>query len=289
VISKWIQPLSIAGACNGKNYGLSVSPDVQAWLDQIVNRTNVLFRDQKSTLQYSIFQEGRSVLRDITNWNERLPSLVQSNKLLVAISMLLWMYSDRSSSVDERHLDAAHEVLLGVTADNLAQAEYAATHRGKTSWSEQHPLTDEDDMLHAIVHRLEGNAIGEGGYSGWANAKYWSAGGPKQKEILGDHPVHQALSLICKQQLPSSSFSRLVDDSQSRQYEIIAGNDLTRWVTVKRGYWDPIAWIDLCQSQAERRTPTGLTEADILELQVAELCLLVRWQLIQISGSFENF
>ena len=40
------------------------------------------------------------------------------------------------------NLEAAHEVILGVTPHNLDEAEFAATHRGQTDWAERHPLTD---------------------------------------------------------------------------------------------------------------------------------------------------
>lgn len=77
--------------------------------------------------------------------------------------------------------DAAHDVLLGTTFGNLEQAEYAATHRGQTNWAQEHPLSDWDDVLHSIIHRIcEGNRTGEGGYTGNENAQYWCAGGPKQ-------------------------------------------------------------------------------------------------------------
>ncbi|CAJ1954733.1 unnamed protein product [Cylindrotheca closterium] len=79
------------------------------------------------------------------------------------------------------HGDAAHDVLLGATLDNLKDAEYAATHRGQTNWAQEHPLSDLEDVLHSLIHRIyEGSRVGEGGYTGYENAQYWCAGGPKQ-------------------------------------------------------------------------------------------------------------
>jgi len=79
--------------------------------------------------------------------------------------------------------DAAHDVLLGTTLDNLQEAEYAATHRGQTNWAGEHPLSDLDDVLHSLIHRIyEGSTHGEGGYTGYENAQYWCAGGPKKYE-----------------------------------------------------------------------------------------------------------
>ena len=82
------------------------------------------------------------------------------------------------------YLDAAHDVILGVTTwEDLDLAEYAATHSGLTNWSQTHPLSDVDDVIHSMIHRLEGSAVGEGGYTGYQNAKYWLAG------VLNDRKV----------------------------------------------------------------------------------------------------
>lgn len=85
-------------------------------------------------------------------------SVSSSPYLVAAIIFLLDNYPDIS-----------HELVLGVTFDNytISQAEYAATHPGNNTWSKQRPtLSTSSDLLHSILHRLEGEQLGEGGYSG---------------------------------------------------------------------------------------------------------------------------
>jgi hypothetical protein len=86
-------------------------------------------------------------------------------------------------------MDKAHGIILGVNETNNVEAEFAATNRGKTSWSEDHPLNTDQDMLHSIIHRLEGGVIGEGGYTGYDNSKYWLFGGDKKYIYIDNHIV----------------------------------------------------------------------------------------------------
>ena len=121
-------------------------------------------------LQYSIFR-GTSALRHLSTEDEAVVNPNAFGSTACAALLLL-----------RGHPDAAHEVLLGVTKTNLEEAEYAATHPG-SGWAEAHPLSDSADMLHAILHRLEGPAVGEGNHTGYVNAKYWLAGGGKRVSI----------------------------------------------------------------------------------------------------------
>jgi hypothetical protein len=138
-------------------------------------------RKNRSALDYSIFRGQGSSLRNLPikqrKWIERF------EKSLAALLLLVLHGSLSSSEASSLVLDAAHEVILGVRPDDediIKEAEFAATHPGQTKWMQNHPLSDVDDWIHSIIHRQEGDAIGEGNHTGWDNAKYWAAGGPKQ-------------------------------------------------------------------------------------------------------------
>ena len=171
-------------------------------LDNIPNFLKHAFSKQSSSflqtlptsIQYSIF-EGTSALRslniivpfnltddddydssssrelDETTLHEIGMILLQPpyyhHKNLAALFFIL------SSSSLSNKLDIAHEILLGVNFTNIQEAEYAATHPGQTNWYQNHPLSQSDQYLHGIIHRMEGSNIGEGGLTGYENAKYW--------------------------------------------------------------------------------------------------------------------
>jgi len=166
--------------------------------------TRFLKRQRSRTdlvLTYGIFR-GQSSLRRVRNYlaaeraepedngtrdviREILLSVNGESKTLLSLAMLLLLSEVEGRTGKEEGDggnicgDVAHEVLLGVNLDNVEEAEYAATHPGETNWSKQHPLSDVDDMAHSLIHRLEGNRRGEGNHTGYENAKYWIAGGPK--------------------------------------------------------------------------------------------------------------
>jgi hypothetical protein len=217
----------------------------------------IFFADAPLKLEYSIFA-GKSSLR------ESIPATVkESTKTLVALTFIL-----------QGQLDAAHEVILGVDWSNLDSAEYAAMHRGQTNWTKEHPLSDEDDLAHSLIHRLEGDSEGEGGYSGWENSKYWVAGGPKMNHWLGKHPVHEALSILCERIAPS--FLGMFVCSKDRNHEIIAGEGKTRLVYIQRGCFDPISFVHICQHVQRNE--------ELISLQVAEILLLIRFELLKLCS-----
>jgi hypothetical protein len=176
---------------------------------QSVDFASILHLQRTNQAQLAIrydISKGKSALRDLAEperalllcdtANESPPFL---SKTVQAI-LLLCLYQQS---------DAAHEVILGVTRNRLDDAEYAATHPGQTTWSQDHPLTDVDDMVHSLMHRLcEGSLIGEGGYSGWENAAYWAAGGPKRRFAIPssscepEHPVRSALAYAASEHAP---------------------------------------------------------------------------------------
>lgn len=104
-------------------------------------------RTSPLSLNYSIFG-GRSALRDLPDTERHLIDL----KLLYGDTCLAdELAAHRACAVLlllRGYTDAAHDVILGVTADNLDEAEYAATHRGQTNWTREHPLTDSADLIH---------------------------------------------------------------------------------------------------------------------------------------------
>jgi len=202
-------------------------------------------------LNYGIFRNGRSILRN--------PNLAwtTNRELTKTTRSLLCLLMGAG--------DAAHEILLGVTMENVDSAEYAATHPGQTSWMKDHPLSDMDDLLHSILHRSEGDNVGEGGHTGWENAKYWAAGGPKEWNDFGAHEneastsphlvIHQALAQIALQRAPRCVAQGVVSPTLV-QHSILAGGESRRrrQVRVHPGAWDPFRVIDLCAECLDEST-----------------------------------
>jgi len=184
-------------------------------------------------------------------------------------------------------LEVAHELVLGVTRDELETAEYAATHPGRTSWSQDHPLDDSADWIHAIIHRLEGSTLGEGNQPGYENAKYWILGGPKLLERpVANHPVRKIMAECAPRIAPvcvsargllsrcSSGIGNYGGDGEgdskhgdsdddndtaiitTKEYSVLAGGGKTRKVvpSLNEGEWDDLAFIELCRLREEQET-----------------------------------
>jgi hypothetical protein len=248
----------------GTNALIDVTKDLQlsAELKTVVEPLSVqakeLFSsDAPISLGYSIF-DGQSDLRKVAS--QQHPT---TSKTLLSLEFLL-----------QKQLDAAHEVVLGVEETNVPDAEYAATHSGQTTWMKDHPFSDEDDLVHSIIHRLEGDLKGEGGHVGWENAKFWVAGGPKKQKRLGHHAVHEALCSLCPTIAPS--LTDLLIARKMRQHEIIAGGGKLRTLCVDKGCFDPISFIQLCQHVQWNE--------ELRKLQVAEVLLLIRLELCTLCG-----
>jgi len=231
-------------------------------------------------MHYNITQDGRSTLRNITNTEQSIlestRAMVTSpsnhhpnNNILGPLIILLHGIStgeDESSSSSSMSsssaLDKAHEMILGVNRTNIDQAEYAATHPGKTRWSRDHPLTAEQDMLHSILHRLEGWYVGEGGHRGYENAKYWLVGGGKMLDAVEHHPVREKLKEYILERSFMQDLNLIVgarngdgeeekEEEEGREYDIIAGGGTVRKVFVKKGEFDFFLFCDLCQKRYE--------------------------------------
>ena len=198
-------------------------------------------------MHYNITKEGRSTLRNLTQKESSFAKVNSSPscdgpkdcKILKPVLMLFYG--------DEYVLDKAHEIILGVNETNIEEAEYAATHRGKTSWSKDHPLNSDQDMLHSIIHRLEGKNEGEGGYIGYENAKYWLFGGGKMLEMMEDHVVRSQLRDYVAGESHLKGLGLITEER--RQYEIIAGGGKMRNVYVNKGAFDFLRYCDLCQKR----------------------------------------
>jgi 23S rRNA-/tRNA-specific pseudouridylate synthase len=126
-----------------------------------------------------------------------------------------------------------------------------------------------------MIHRLEGNAEGEGGYTGYQNAKYWLAGGPKcsstvilssgSEEIL----VYEVLIEYLVQRHPDLVES-LISSSDELPYEIIADGGRCRNISVPPYSWNGMALIDLW---ALAFTPTTAKDnaTRLLQLKLQDL------------------
>lgn len=224
-------------------------------------------------MEYSIFR-GHAAIRDLPDSDVHLLSPethFQNNNNLSAA----WR-ATAALLLLRGHADAAHEVLLGVMRDNVEEAEFAATHPGQTDWAKQHPLTDSADLLHAAIHRLEGSKLGEGNHTGFENAMYWLAGGPKMLESPASHPVRTRLVQLAKERAPFCVAKGVI--SRGAEHTIIAGDGATRQVLVPHGEWDGFAFVGVC----ERRACGELSpkeDGEVANLQHAELALLLKTEL----------
>lgn len=234
-----------------------------------VSQDNFIVR-KNLPIDYSIF-EGKSCLRGLAEEDLVLFQHPEFRKTAIACLLLMRGLSG-----------AAHEVLLGVTPENLAQAEYAATHPGKTSWQQDHPLSTEDDMLHSLIHMWEGDLLGEGNQRGWENSKYWAAGGPKnlfdedEDDETPVHPIHAVLLDEAKSVAPIC-FNQIVCQ-EAKSHTIIAGGGKFRKVIVRSKRWDPFRFIDLCSRRQEFEKDIAM-ELDLL--QEVLLKTLIRFELLR--------
>lgn len=187
--------------------------------------------------------------------------------------------------------DEAHEAVLGVTADNFREAEYAATHP-PSNWSRIHPLSEEDDMVHSLIHRWEGDRVGEGNHTGWENAKYWACGGPKRLdgEELGAHPVRRALAALAAEHAPNLLRLGVVAATPC-QHEVLADGGSHRVVAVPPGCWDPVQFIILKRrtslpvlGDCEGGSGDDACRHEIHAVECLEIALLIRCSLLRQAG-----
>jgi hypothetical protein len=240
-------------------------------------------------MDYSIVQKGTSCLRHLSGADLLLFHYYQRKELSkTAVGTLLLL---------RRHMGAAHECLLGVTPTNLDEAEYAATHSGETTWNHDHPLSDEDDLLHALIHLWEGDSRGEGNYTGWDNCKYWMLGGPKQRYFCSRsandksedisatsvHPIEASLCQMAQSLAPKCVHAGVVtgETLKRRQHSIIVGGGQYRTATLPPGRWNSIVFVDLC-SQRQNLDKEMLWELDLLHDSMIKL--LLRYEILKQQG-----
>ena len=264
------------------------------------DRNNVDARPDLLSIKTSVAQSSHTVMGAGSN-------------AFVALLLLLFLRHNAGGS------DVAHEVVLGVNLKNIDQAEYAARHRGQSGvvpWMHTHPLSDSDDAVHSILHRVcEGWHPGEGGHSGWDNAKYWAAGGPKRQydpHLFDDndcekwprqHPVRAALAQAALEHAPCAVAAGVVvneidEPTYYRSHRIIQGGGEYREVCVPNSWWDPFCFIDLIAQQQQQQKQEQLTiptkntnlSEELDWLQQLEFALLLRYEaLMQNAGVSSSF
>ena len=227
---------------------------------------------------YSIFR-GRSALRDLPDECKSMVSSTSSPLTKSCKAMLLLIAG---------HADASHDILLGVTLEDLESAEYAAMHRGQTNWTQEHPLGDVDDLVHSILHRSEGGSVGEGGHTGYENAKYWAAGGPKalkgplsscssESTLL---KVYQSLCRLAREKSPLCVAAGVIAADHT-SHEILADGGKRRTVQVPQGCWDPFCLINLCRrcDSDDDNSSGDALQSEIYYLQNQEFEFLLKHEL----------
>eukprot|EP00816_Leptocylindrus_hargravesii_P006664 CAMPEP_0196809106 /NCGR_PEP_ID=MMETSP1362-20130617/9078_1 /TAXON_ID=163516 /ORGANISM="Leptocylindrus danicus, Strain CCMP1856" /LENGTH=304 /DNA_ID=CAMNT_0042183685 /DNA_START=142 /DNA_END=1056 /DNA_ORIENTATION=- len=230
---------------------------------------------QHISLQYSIFA-GTSALRSVPDDDKIMvqacKSITQQN-LAGAVLLLLRGYAD-----------AAHEVILGVDVESISEAEYAATHPGQTTWAKDHPQSDAADMFHSVLHRLEGDHVGEGGHTGFANSMYWASGGLKKLPHPADHPIRASLVSLAHKYAPLCVEKGVIvgcgANEEVVRYSIGADGD--REVTIHgSGKWDCFRFIELCENINEKlQNDNSALYKELVFLQQMELLLLLQWGLM---------
>ncbi len=246
----------------------------------------ILSRKTSLHMDYGLFR-GVSTLRSLSTADQKLfdpsyygikcfQSAQQRASFYRVISLLLLL---------RENLGAAHEVLLGVTFDELELAEHAATHPGKTPWAQNHPFSFEDtsDWIHSVIHRYEGAHMGEGNHTGYHNAIYWAKGGPKKLSQPNEHVLRKILAttiskrvhLLCKSILRPINID---SDGGSAENGLV---------------WDDVAFIELCRLSHEGKL-TEEESVEVEELQRMELFALLHHEvsialgLSEASGYFST-
>ena len=247
--------------------------DLPQEVRDIVARRSARLQHQTSSLGYSIFG-GKSCLGEVLS--EREADWIEGYGKS-ATALLLFLVGS-SSDRDGKYTDAAHEVILGVTPSNMQDAEYAATHPG-SGWMEKHPLSTVDDWIHSIIHRdAEGDYKGEGNHTGWENAGYWSAGGPKKLSSTNDnvppictHPVAVRLASEAPTCAPRCCALGVVSSGSSSMHSVLADGGVRRNAVVPAGHWDPFRFIQLL-----RESSTDLQD-EFEQLRALEYKLLLEY------------
>ena len=153
--------------------------------------------------------------------------------------------------------------MLGENMTNHAEQKEDATS------STDLPLTTEQDMLQVLIHRLEGQEVGDGGHVGYENAKYWLAGGDKKLESVSDHIVRRGMRdyvaqrsdrFQCLDLIANDGSSNSSSRTSKRIYGIIAGGGKSREVNVYEGEFDCFRFVDLCAKRysTKRHVESGV-------------------------------
>jgi len=246
-------------------------------IKQLDSPTSALLNPSEfMSLSYSIFQ-GSSRLKYLTKDDNAGRDLFEKYAHLsrTAVALIFLLRQD---------LDAAHEVVLGVTPYNVVGATYAATHP-ESRWMDEHPLSASDDYVHSLIHVQEGSLIGEGDHEGWENAKYWAAGGPKNLASPYNHAVFQALAIYAQRQSPDCLKHGLVVDALNSkicvEHSILTDGGMNRIVSVPAGCWDPFCFINLQRDFENLHTKLRDEIRDLIRYQYI---LLMRYLLRQHQG-----
>lgn len=143
--------------------------------------------------------------------------------------------SDVISSGGKTHMASVIAGLLYAACGGLDQAHNLVTPLCWGSWTPyggkpvaNSPAAAEAAYVHAIVHRQEGQCIGEFG-SGFSNANYWY-------KAAGDHPISQELFKAAQ--------------------KLAAGKPLCEAHVSKHGSsWSPTKFVSLCDQVASSKEP----------------------------------
>ncbi|GFH58306.1 hypothetical protein CTEN210_14783 [Chaetoceros tenuissimus] len=196
-------------------------------------------------MNYNITAQGSSTLRNLTDTEYQIiekfnnaDEQINASKILVPLLILL--------NGEISAMDKCHEMILGVNTTNIIDAEFAATHP-PTSWSKDHPLDSDQDILHAFLHRIEGNFVGEGGYRGYENAMYWLAGGSKKLDSYTSHFIWDELKRYIENDNRFGGLNLIAEDV--RNYEIISGSGKTRVISVLKNNFDAFRYFMLCEKR----------------------------------------
>ena len=234
-----------------------------------------LIRQAPFEMHYNITKQGTSSLRNLTPTESEYIQLGENEFSITKIlaPFLILLHGDSCC------LDKAHELILGVNRTNIEKAEYAAMHPG-TSWSVDHPLNSDQDMLHALIHRFEGGNTGEGGYTGYENAKYWLAGGGKMLEFVEEDIVKEKMKEYVLERKHLCHLGLV--PFEKRIYNIIAGGGRRRDVFVKSGTFDFFRFHSMCEARygghnEDIRDWRENWSSSVDELQRAEIEILLKY------------
>ena len=156
-----------------------------------------------------------------------------------------------SSNTQKRHYAQLTKGLLYIGVGALDEAHNIVTPLSwpsRASWADSAPISIKDATLkgtacyaHALVHRGEGQYVGEFG-TGWNNSQYWFANVPNK------HPVYGTVSDAARSIVTQRNSSTSTDFGSHRRIVKFVGT-----MGGSKRMWNAGSFVDLCEIAVDNK------------------------------------